>query len=369
MKDFYKVLGVSRKASLSDIKKTYRRLARKYHPDLNPGDKASEKRFKEITEAYDILKDPQKRKQYDTFGTVHGNQGPQGGGFSNFEGFDFNTTGTSSFGDIFETIFGGKAGQQSQASPQTRKAERGEDLLYSINLSFEDAAAGIETPIQVVRKEACTACKGKGIEKGSKKQTCPLCNGKGRIQKQAGFMKFASPCSHCSGQGILPGESCKSCNGTGRKDQVTRIRARIPAGVDNNSKVRLHEKGNSGLFGGPPGDLIITISVTPHNFFKRNGSNLEIQLPITFTESALGAKVEVPTLDGKSLLKIPPGTPSGRKLRLKQKGIINPKTKSKGDMIIDIKITPPPTKDLEVRELLKKMSRIAPYNPREELDR
>ncbi|MCP5048999.1 MAG: molecular chaperone DnaJ [bacterium] len=361
MNDYYKTLGVSKKASLADIKKAYRKLARKYHPDLNPGDKVSEKQFKDITEAYEVLKDTDKRKQYDMFGRVGGNYRPGGRGGSPFDGFDFNAQGSSSFGDVFETIFGGghPHGQNKQ------RPEQGEDLRYSINLSFLDAARGLETPIQLVRKEACTGCDGKGIDRNASKVICPRCKGSGKVQKQTGFMKFSSPCSSCGGSGSIPGKNCNSCSGEGRVDRTSKIRVRIPPGVDNNSKVRLNLKGNVGRFGGPTGDLIITINVMDHKFFKRNGAILEVQLPITYMEAALGAKVEVPTLDGTALLKIPPGTASGQKLRLKGKGIIHPKTKHKGDMIAEIKIVPPPTTDLEVRRLLKKIEKKSPYNPRE----
>jgi len=362
MSDYYDILGVNKKASLSEIKKAYRKLARKYHPDLNPGDAVAEKKFKEINEAYEVLKDPEKRKQYDTFGSLSGNF-RRGRPHSNFEGFDFTSTGSSSFGDIFETIFG-SGRQQSQARGREKRPEQGEDLLYSINLSFIDAARGLETPIQVVRKEKCEICSGSGIEPGSSKVSCPVCKGSGRIQKQTGFMKFASPCPNCGGSGFLPGKNCQTCHGEGRMDKVTRIKARIPAGVDNNSKVRIAGKGNAGRFGGGIGDLIITINVSSHKFFKRSGANLEIVLPVTYLEAALGAKVEVPTLNGKALLKIPPSTSSGQKLRLKNKGIINPKTKSTGDMLIEIKIVPPPVKDIEVRRLLNEIEKKAPYNPR-----
>ncbi|MCP5105283.1 MAG: molecular chaperone DnaJ [bacterium] len=365
MNDYYKTLGVSRKASLTEIKKAYRKLARKYHPDLNPGDKASEKKFKEITEAYEVLRDPKKRNQYDTFGSVGGNFRTGGRTPTGFDGFDFNTTGSSSFGDIFETVFGGT---HARTKHRTHRAERGEDLHYSINLSFLDAAVGIETPIQVTRKEACVSCKGKGVEKNSSRETCPVCSGSGRVQKQTGFMKFASVCSKCGGTGHLPGKQCRVCDGDGRSDKVTKIRVRIPAGVDDTSKVRINGKGNAGRYGGPAGDLIITINVSAHKFFKRNGANLEITLPVTYLEAAMGAKVEVPTLDGKTILKIPPATSSGQKMRLRGKGIINPKTKVKGDMVIDIKIVPPPTTDLEVRRLLKKIEKKAPYNPRKDLE-
>ncbi len=367
MSDYYKILGIDKKATLSDIKKAYRKLARKYHPDLNPGDKTAEARFKEITEAYEILRDSDKRKQYDTFGTV-GNQNFNNGGRSGFDGFDFNKTGANSFGDIFETIFGGGfsgGGSQRRSSATSKKPVAGEDLRYSMTLSFLDAAKGIETPIQVVRKISCPKCKGKGVDPKSSKVTCPSCDGSGRVQKQTGFMKFASACSTCGGSGVIPGKNCSECHGDGRIDKVSKIKVRIPAGVDDKSKVRIGGRGNAGKNGGSTGDLIITINVTPHQFFKREGLDLAVTLPVTYSEAALGAKVEVPTLDGTALVKIPPSTASGKKLRIRGKGILNPKSGQQGDMFIEIRIIPPSIKDLEVRKLLQKIDKKAPYNPRE----
>jgi len=362
MKDYYKILGVNKKASLSEIKKAYRKLARKYHPDLNPGDKEAEQKFKEITEAYEVLKDPKKRKQYDTYGSV-GNNFRTSQDYSGFDGFDFTTKGGSSFSDIFETIFGNFTGFGKEAKSR-RSPQRGEDLHYSMTLSFIDAAKGVELPIQIMRKVVCPSCNGKGVDKDSKRVVCPVCHGTGKVNKQTGFMKFATPCTNCGGTGYLEGSICKTCNGEGRVDDISKLRVRIPAGVDNGSKVRINGKGNAGLYGGPYGDLIISINITPHKFFKRKGYDVLIVLPVTFSEAALGAKIEIPTIEGKSLLKIPPSTSSGQKLRLRGKGIINPKTKKKGDMIIEIKIVPPSIKDLEVRELLKKIEKISPYNPR-----
>jgi len=374
MKDYYEILGVSKSASVNDIKKAYRKLARKHHPDLNPGDKAAEQKFKEINEAHETLKDPEKRKQYDLYGSLgaRGNPGAGSRGNGNFEGFDFSTSGNSPFGDIFETIFGNMGEQRAQGAQgghRRRQAERGEDLLYSMNLNFMDAANGLETTIQVSHKQACAACKGKGIDAASKQSTCPTCGGRGRVQKQSGFMKFGSMCPNCGGSGILPGAPCHACGGDGRVDTTSRLRVRIPAGVDNDSKVRIGGKGNAGRDGGPEGDLIITIHVSPHKVFRRNGHDLEMSLPVTYAEAALGAKIEIPTLDGSSLFKVPPGTASGQKLRLKGKGIINPKTRENGDLYVEIKIVPPSTKDLKVRELLKEIEKISPYDPREELGR
>jgi molecular chaperone DnaJ len=371
MKDYYEILGVSRNASINDIKKAYRKLARKYHPDLNPGDKGAEQKFKEMNEAHETLKDPEKKKQYDLYGSLgaHGpGPGPGGPGRGgNFEGFDFSTSGNSSFGDIFETIFGNMGDAPPQAGRRPRRAERGEDLLYSMNLNFMDAANGIETTIQVGHKQACAACKGKGIDAGSKQSACPTCNGRGRVQKQTGFMKFGSICPSCGGSGVLPGAPCRACGGDGRVEVTARLRVRIPAGVDNDSKVRIAGKGNAGRNGGDPGDLIIAIQVTPHKLFRRSGLDLEIALPVTYAEAALGAKIEIPTLDGTSLFKVPPGTASGQKLRLKGKGIASPKTGESGDLYVEIRIVPPSTKDLKVRELLKEIEQVAPYDPRLEL--
>ena len=370
MKDFYQILGVDKNASIADINKAYRKLARKYHPDLNPGDKVAEQKFKEMNEAHETLKDPEKKKQYDLYGSLGAHSGSGDGGRSrggsNFEGFDFSNTGNSSFGDIFESIFGNADGQRSAAGRKSRRPEQGEDLNYSINLNFMDAANGIETPIQISHKQTCQICRGKGLDSASSQTTCPVCHGQGRVQKQTGFMKFGSVCSNCGGSGIMPGAPCPACGGEGRSEKVARMRVKIPAGVDNESKVRIPGKGNAGHNGGPEGDLIITIHVTPHKVFRRNGQDLEMTLPVTYAEAALGAKIEIPTLDGSSLFKIPPGTLSGQKLRLKGKGIINPKTRSDGDLYVEIKIVPPSTKDLKVRELLKEIEKIAPYNPRED---
>lgn len=370
MKDYYKILDIKKNASLSEIKKTYRKLARKYHPDLNPNDSSAEKRFKEISEAYEVLKDPKKRKQYDTFGHLGGNfSKTQRGNFSDFAGFNFEQRGTSSFNDIFETIFGNiKSGGFNRGSTSRRKAKiRGENLHYSMTLSFEDAAQGLKIPIQLRRKIICNTCNGSGIKNSSTSKVCPTCKGQRTVRKQTGFMQFRSPCPTCKGVGYLQGVNCTQCVGDGRVNEYSKIMVNIPQGVNDNSKVRIATKGNAGKNGGEYGDLIISIKVNPHRFFEKEGTTLNLILPITFSEAALGAKIEVPTLDGKALMKIPPGTNSGQKFRLRGKGIINPKTQKKGDMLVEISIVSPSIKDLEVRELLRRLEYKAPSNPREGL--
>jgi molecular chaperone DnaJ len=314
MKDYYQILGVDKNASIAEIKKAYRKLARKYHPDLNPGDKAAEQKFKEMNEAHETLKDPEKKKQYDLYGSLgaHGGPGPGGGrGGSNFEGFDFSNTGNSSFGDIFETIFGNAGGPRSSGGRKSRRPEQGEDLNYSINLNFMDAANGIETPIQISHKQACPTCRGKGLDAASSQTTCPVCHGQGRVQKQTGFMKFGSVCPNCGGSGILPGAPCPACGGEGRSEKVARLRVKIPAGVDNDSKVRIPGKGNAGSHGGPAGDLIITIHVTPHKVFRRNGQDLEMTLPVTYGGSGPGRKDRDPYAERQLPVQSPPGHPFG----------------------------------------------------------
>ncbi len=363
-KDYYKILGVERKASTSEIKKAYRKLARKYHPDLNPGDKSAETRFKEIQEAYSILSDPKKKKQYDQFGFV-GDVPPGGPGqqayTSGFEGFDFSSFGSASFRDFFENIFGQTAAQTQQ------RAERGEDLHYTMRVGFMDAVHGLKTRIQLTRLVSCSSCQGKGYTSSGGDQVCPACGGSGQTSLQRGMMKFATTCPSCGGTGRTPGQACGTCQGNGVVPKTELISVRIPGGVNMGSKVRIAGKGNSGRRGGPQGDLFITIEVDSHPLFKREGSNVYVKLPITVTEATLGAKIEIPTLFGKTTIKIPPGTKSGQKFRLKNKGAPIPGRRTKGDQFVEVSIVPPPFNDQRIRELMHELEKISGKNPREKM--
>jgi len=362
-RDYYQVLGVDKKATTAEIKKAYRKLARKYHPDLNPGDKAAEAKFKEIQEAYSVLSDSKKRAQYDQFGFV--GEVPPGGArqraySSGFEGFDFSSFGSSPFQDFFENIF-------SSRPQETQRSIKGEDLLYTMNIGFQDAINGVKTRIKLTRMVSCPSCGGRGYVRSSSQGTCPTCGGSGQTSMQRGFMKFATTCPTCGGTGRSPGAECSSCHGSGLVPKTELISVRIPAGVNTGSKVRIAGKGNAGRNGGPPGDLFITITVDAHPFFKREGKNIYVKVPITVPEATLGAKIEVPTLYGKTTIRIPPGTKSGQKFRLKEKGAPVPGKKLKGDQYVEVNLVPPPFNDQRIRELMKELREISGENPREKL--
>lgn len=363
-KDFYKLLGVNRSAPLAEIKKAYRKLARKYHPDLNPGDKTAESKFKEIQEAYSVLSNPKKKQQYDQFGFVGDAppRGPQHGPQSSgFEGFDFSNFGTSSFRDFFENVFSGPA-----ANPQTRP-ERGQDLLYSMRIGFMDAIHGIKTRIQLTRMVSCANCSGNGFINTQGQQMCSTCQGSGQTYMQRGAMKFATTCSTCGGSGRTPGTQCPVCHGSGAEQKTQFISVRIPAGVSSGSKVRIPGKGSAGRMGGPTGDLFITIEVESHPLFKRQGANIFIVVPITVPEATLGDKIEVPTLDGHTTIKIPPGTKSGQKFRIKGNGAPVLGKKVHGDQFVEVTIVPPSYKNQRIRELMMELKKIPDINPREKM--
>jgi molecular chaperone DnaJ len=373
--DYYDLLGVSRKASAKDIRTAFRKLARKYHPDLNPGDKSAEEKFKQVQEAYDVLSDSKKRQMYDQYGFYADNLPPGGPGAGagtrpgesgvnfDFEGFDFGGAGGtsgSSFRDLFSQFFN-VGGRGRTAEPEV---EPGGDLEYQIEIGFWDAVRGSVKKMQITRMDVCETCRGTGAV--GTPHTCPVCNGSGTIQQAAGKMRFNVPCTRCGGTGKIR-TACKTCGGEGRIRRSETIDVRIPPGVDNGARVRVPGKGNSGTMGAPAGDLYLRVVVQPHPVFERRGSDIYVKLPVTVSEATLGAKVEVPTIDGRSVVRIPPSTSSGRTLRLREKGVPNPRTGARGDEYVEIEIIVPEPTDERVRNLMKELEHVAPADPRKAL--
>ena len=365
--DYYKVLGVDKGAKAEDIKKAYRRLARKHHPDVNPGDKGAEEKFKKISEAFDILSDPKKRKIYDQYGQysdnfVEGAAGQQQGGF-NFSGFDFSNIagGGGGFSDIFSSLFGGGR----SAEPPRPQPQRGADIEYPLSLSFEDAIKGITATITVNRTETCPKCNGAG-DTGGAITVCSTCKGSGQVISQSNRMRINTPCPDCGGTGKRR-QPCDKCRGTGRLPKNESVKIRIPAGVDTGSRVRVAGKGEAGVLGGPPGDLYIITNVAAHPFFTRKGDNIYCTIPITVPEAALGAKIEVPTIDGKAQLRIPPGTQSGQKFRMREKGAPSLRGNVRGDQYVEVRITLPKVVGEESKDLLREFAKLNSENPRAEM--
>jgi molecular chaperone DnaJ len=334
-RDYYEVLGVPREAEIEDIKKAYRRLAIKHHPDKNPGDKTAEEKFKELGEAYEALSDPQKRAAYDQYGHAAFDprlRGGRGGGFHDPADIFREVFGGG--GSIFEDLFGG--GRHDPTQP-----ERGSDLRYDMELSFEEAAAGSEKEISVSKLERCETCHGSGAESGSKSRTCPTCGGRGQIITSRGIFSIAQTCPRCEGAGRVIERPCKPCQGTGRREKTSTIKIRIPAGVDTGSRLRSSGNGEAGLRGGPSGDLYVVLHVKPHEIFQRDGDDLLCEVPVSFVQAALGAEVEVPTLGGKTHIKVPAGTQPGTSFRLKGKGIKNVQGFGTGDLHVRINVEVP----------------------------
>jgi molecular chaperone DnaJ len=373
--DYYELLGVGRKASAKDIRAAFRKLARKYHPDLNPGDKSAEEKFKQLQEAYDVLSDTKKRQMYDQYGFYADNLpgggpgGPHAEGAPDinfdFGGFDFGgdsgaASGGAGFRDLFSQFFSGGRGRPTMEPEH----EPGGDLEYQIEIDFWEAVRGVVKKLTITRLDACETCHGTGAI-GSP-QTCPTCHGSGSVQQAAGKMRFNVPCTRCGGTGKLR-TACRTCGGEGRVRRTETIDVRIPAGVANGGRVRVPHKGNAGTMGAPPGDLYLRVMVRPHEFFERRGNDLYTKIPVTVSEATLGAKIEVPTIDGRSLVRIPPGTNSGKTLRLKEKGVPSARNGARGDQYVEIQVVVPPPTDERVRHLMKELENLAPGDPRKDL--
>jgi molecular chaperone DnaJ len=380
--DYYETLQVAKGANQDEIKKSYRRLARKYHPDVNPGDKASEERFKKVQEAYDILSDARKRQVYDQYGFYSdnipaGGAGPGPGPQSNmnFDGFDFSDfaqgggrrtstgsgasgAGAGGFRDMFSSLF--NRGEAAQPEP-----EKGEDLEYSLNIDFWQAIKGTQTRLNITRYDTCPTCHGSGSA-GGQTVSCPECNGTGSVSQMAGAMRFNLTCPKCGGSGKLK-NACPTCQGEGRIAHTETVDVRIPPGARSGSRLRVPGKGNAGSMGAPSGDLYITTRVEDHPYFHREGDDIHIRVPVTVWEAGLGAKIEVPTIDGRTLLKIPQGTQNGQKFRLREKGVFNARTNQRGDQIVEAAIQAPKIQDERTKEILRELAGLHPEDPRADL--
>lgn len=354
-RDYYEVLGVSKGASDDEIKKAYRKLAKKYHPDMNPGDKEAEGKFKEVNEAYSILSDKEKRARYDQFGHAgvdpnYGAGGPGGG----FGGFDM---GDIDLGDIFGSFFGGGFGGFGGGGQRRNGPQKGESLRANLTITFEEAAFGCEKEINLNRTEECDACHGSGCEPGTTAETCPDCRGTGvvRVQQRTGGFAFSStaPCSRCRGTGKIIHSPCKSCGGSGSVKKSKRITVTIPAGIDDGQAISLRGQGNAGKNGGPAGDLIVGVRVKPHPQFRRDGTTVLYEQPVSFFQAAMGAELEIPTIDGKVKYTLPAGTQPGTTFRLRGKGIPELRGRGRGDQYVTVRVQVPTSLNSEQKEALR----------------
>jgi molecular chaperone DnaJ len=348
VKDLYETLGVAKGASQDEIKKAYRKLARQYHPDANPGDSTAEERFKEVQHAYDVLSDPEKRKQYDRFGSQNG-RGGFGPGGVNFEGFDFADLGD--LGDIFGGLFGGRGRAQQQ------RGQRGSDLEVDVRLSFEDSLKGVETTIPVQLETACRECGGSGAKPGTAPILCPECHGRGVKAESQGLFALSQPCPRCRGNGTVIEDPCPTCRGTGRERRTKRYTVKIPAGVKDGSRIKLRGKGEAGYGGAEAGDLYVVTRVEPSKVFTRRGDDLVVDIAVPFSDAALGANAEVPTPDGTVTVKVKPGTVDGTLLRVKGKGAPKLKGSGRGDVLARVKLTVPKKLNKKQRELFEELKK------------
>jgi len=347
-RDYYDTLGVQKNASNQEIKSSYRKLAIKFHPDRNPDSKEAEDNFKQAAEAYSVLSDPDKRELYDRYG----HQGLSGTGFSGFSGFEDIF---SSFGDIFSDFFGGGFG----SSRRRNYAQRGADLRYDMQLDFMEAISGVEKEIEVERYEGCEECDGSGAEPGTSSETCPLCHGRGQVVHSQGLFTVSTTCSQCKGAGSVITNPCKKCRGAGREVKSRKLQVKIPAGVDNGSRLRLSGEGEEGVGGGPPGDLYAFIHVKDHDFFVRDGDSVICEIPISFAQATLGAEIDIPTLDGTHNLVIPKGTQSDHIFKIRGAGVYNLRGYGRGDQLIRIKVMTPTKLTPRQEELLREFAEIS----------
>ena len=361
--DFYETLGVGKSADADELKKAYRKLAMKFHPDRNAGDKTAEQKFKEISEAYDILKDPEKRAAYDRFGhaafdgTAGGGGGRGGSGAGDF-GFNF----SGGFADIFDEMFGDFGGRDQRGGAGGGAGQgRGADLRYNMEISLEDAFAGKQATIRVPTAAGCETCSGSGAAKGSKPATCSACGGRGRVRAQQGFFTIERTCAACHGQGQVIDKPCPTCRGAGRVQKEKTLSVSIPAGVEDGTRIRLTGEGEAGLRGGPSGDLYIFLSIKPHQYFQRDGANIYMRVPLSMTKAALGGVIEVPTVDGgRARVTVPEGTQTGHQFRLKGKGMSVMRATARGDMHIRAQVETPVKLSKRQKELLKEFEGESP---------
>jgi molecular chaperone DnaJ len=344
-RDYYEVLGVARDATDQQIKSAYRKLAIKYHPDKNPGDKNAEEMFKEAAEAYSVLSDPERRDRYDRYG-----HSGMAGGFSGFDPTIF-----ADFGDILGDFFGfgDVFGTRRRGGP-----ERGADLRYDLKIAFREAAHGVKTKIKIPRQDTCESCSGRGTARGKSPVTCPNCRGTGQVRYQQGFFSISRTCGNCNGAGKVIRDPCEACQGNGRVRKEKILEIKIPAGVDNGARLRIQGEGEAGAHGGPPGDLYVVIYIEEHPFFQRQGNNIYCQVPISFTQAVLGAEITVPSLDGEERLKIPEGTQSGTVFRLRNKGIVSLGERGRGDQFVAVNVVTPAHLTREQRQLFMQLAEI-----------